>query len=762
MKRRVEFWVTGVVQGVGFRPFVYGLAARLGLAGTVANTDRGVLIEVEGEDRAINAFRSELRASPPPLAQVDSVQERNLDACGATSFTILTSVSQADRTVFISPDYAVCPECLRDMRNPADRRYRYPFVNCTQCGPRYTIIRDLPYDRSRTTMAPFVMCADCQREYESPENRRHHAEPTCCPRCGPRVWLADDAGSQQVCDDPVGAVITLLAGGAVVAIKGLGGFHLACDATSEEAVATLRARKVREQKPLAVMVRDMGAATLIAEWSGKAENLLGDKASPIVLGRKRANSGIAPGVAPGVEHFGVMLPYTPLHHLLMEGPYRGLVMTSGNRSDEPIAHDNEKAVAQLAGIADAYLMHDRAIHIRTDDSVIRLAGEKTMFLRRSRGYAPSPVKLPMSTNCGEVVAVGAEMKNTVCFTRKGFAFLSHHLGDLRNSETYDAFLQALTHLAGALNVHPKTIACDRHPDYLSTRYAEETGWPLVRVQHHHAHIASVLAEHGRTGRAIGVAYDGLGWGENGEVWGGEWLLCDLSGYRRVGHLSLTAMPGGDAATRHPDRMAYAFLKDAFGENADELAEALLPTLSPEDRASLRTIVDRDGLSPRTSSMGRLFDAASALLGICTVNAYEGQGPTELEAHALTAAPGGGHYDYQIRVSSDGMLVVETPRIIQELVMERAAGRSPARCAARFHSTVARFTADMCARIREESGLNTVALSGGVWANALLLQETLPLLEDAEFEVLLNTLVPPGDGGVSLGQAAIAAWSMQCA
>ncbi len=389
------------------------------------------------------------------------------------------------------------------------------------------------------------------------------------------------------------------------------------------------------------------------------------------------------------------------------------------------------------------------------------AGDRAVLPRRPRGEAPITVELPVNTDAGEVLAVGAEMKNTVCFTRKGTAFLSHEIGDLRDSAAYDAFLEALEHIEGSLGVPPEKIACDTHPGYLSTRYAEESGRPLVRVQHHHAHIASVLAEHGRTDTVIGVAYDGLGWGEKDEVWGGEWLLCDLAGYRRAGHLSLTAMPGGDAATRHPERMAYAFVRDAFGEEAEGRASTLLPGLSPEDRANLAAIAARAGLSPRTSSMGRFFDAASALLGICTTNTYEGQAPIALEACALTAAGGAGHYEYKVHVPSSGAFVVDTPCVIRELVSDRADGQSPDCCAARFHSTVAHFTVDVCGRIREETGLSTVALSGGVWANALLREETLGLLAAAKFEVLTNQLVPAGDGGVSLGQAAVAAWSMQC-
>ncbi len=745
--RRIRVRVTGAVQGVGFRPFVYSLAARLGLAGHVLNDSNGVEIELEGKNGLVNRFLGELEASSPPLAIISSVSAEELEPAGGESFEIRASVRQDRRAVLVSPDYATCPDCLRELDDPADRRHRYPFTNCTNCGPRYTIITDIPYDRARTTMSVFEMCPDCRADYEDPSNRRFHAEPTCCAACGPKVYLADRTGSPVGCADPIGKCRELLAAGSVVAVKGLGGFHLACDASNDEAVAGLRSRKTREEKPLAVMVRDLDTAESIAMMTREEREALPGKERPILLLKKRDGHGLSELVAPKSATFGVMLSYTPLHHLLMKGPYPALVMTSGNMTDEPIAHRNDDALGRLSEIADFFLLNDRDIHIRTDDSVARFSAGAVRFLRRSRGYAPFPVALPEGLSRNVILAVGPELKNTVCVTRNGSAFVSHHVGDLKNAPAYASFLQAVDHLSNMLDVAPAAVAHDTHPAYLSTKYAKECGLPAVEVQHHHAHIASVLAERGIDERVIGVSFDGAGWGDDGHVWGGEFLTCDLASYRRHGHLEYQPLPGGDATSRKPYRMAYVYLRDA----------GPLPDLDEQERKTLDRMIERSFNTPLTSSAGRLFDAASAILNVCAVNTYEGQAPMELEA----ACAGDENGSYRARIDDGSPFIVRASDIIARLVEDMRTGTPVETCAARFHNSAAQVILEGCRTIRDREGISRTALSGGVFANGYLLEKTKALLEEDGFDVLLNTIVPAGDGGVSLGQAAIAARRLSC-
>lgn len=756
--------VRGVVQGVGFRPFAHALALRLGLGGFVQNEPAGVEMELEGPDAAIAAFLSHLSSSPPALARIREIRTSELAPLGEARFTIRASAQDGGRNVLISPDIAVCPACLRELRDPNDRRYRYPFINCTHCGPRYTIIHDLPYDRARTTMADFEMCCDCRAEYHDPADRRFHAQPTCCPACGPHVELfsSDSHGGALTHEEAIAASVKYLADGAVLAVKGIGGFHLACDARNPEAVRRLRTRKHRDMKPFALMVRDLAEAEHICYVDDRARTILEGRERPILLLRKRDGHGLAEEVAPRSECFGVMLPYTPLHHLLLDGPCAVLVMTSGNITDEPIAHRNEEALSRLASLADAFLLHNRGIHIRTDDSVARMVAGKVRFLRRSRGYAPFPVQLPFQTSDQDVLAVGGELNNTICLTRGRDAFLSHHIGDLQNVPAYEAFLQAVEHLQDVLVVTPGAVACDLHPGYLATRYARECGVTLVGVQHHHAHAGSVLAETGYTDKVIGVIFDGMGWGNDDTPWGGEFLVCDLADFHRVGCLEPVAQPGGDAAARKPPRMAYSFLRAAFGDQADALANELLPDFAETELRAVRDMIQRGLNSPLTSSMGRLFDAASALLSICSENTYHAQAPMELEAYAACAEDETGSYSVHIGQAPGNHLIVRTSDLIRELVSDFRRGSSVETCAARFHHAVARFTLEVCTRIRENTGLSTVALSGGVFANAVLVERTVPLLEGKGFNVLLNAEVPAGDGGISLGQAAIAAWRLACA
>ena len=759
MNTRMHIAVSGAVQGVGFRPFVYGLAARLGLAGFVFNEPRGVTIELEGPREAIDAFLAGLESSPPPLARIERIETAEIAAAGETGFRIRDSGAYGERSVLVPPDLATCNDCLREMADPSDRRHRYPFINCTNCGPRYTIIQDLPYDRARTTMAEFAMCPDCRAEYEDPANRRFHAEPTCCPVCGPRVWLSDRHGAQVPCEEPITEAIARLSEGAIVAIKGLGGFHLACDAANPEAVALLRARKHRDLKPFALMVRDTAAAEAICRFSCAAERRILESAErPIVLLDKRSGHGLAEGVAPRNPSFGVMLPYTPLHHLLMEGPFRALVMTSGNLSDEPIAHINEDALERLAELADCFLLHNRGIHIRTDDSVVRVIAGHVRFLRRSRGYAPFPVKLPFDTAGHEILAVGPELNNTVCITRGEYAFLSHHIGDLTNLAAYESFLQGIDHLQNVLDVHPGVIAHDPHPAYLSTRYVREQDATKVPVQHHHAHAVSALVEAGHPGPAIAVSFDGLGWGADDLLWGGEVLIVhDYAQYERAGHLEAVPQPGGDAAAKETPRMAFAYLHAALGDGAIALCRDWFPEYAGQFPV-LAQMIARGVNCPRTTSMGRLFDAAAALLGICQYNTFHAQAPMELEAQASLASDEHGFYDAGLACGGDGVLVIQGGGIIRALVEDRRRHVPVPVCAARFHNAIAHATLAACERLRIRCGLPDVALSGGVFANRFLTERLVSLLERQGFTPLLNAAVPPGDGGISLGQAAAAAWS----
>jgi hydrogenase maturation protein HypF len=762
MTKRLRLNVRGSVQGVGFRPFVYGLASDLGLAGFVRNEPRGVEIELEGADTAIDLFLSALTTSPPPLARIQAIRTEELIPRGEVSFVIRKSAQTGERTVFVAPDQATCEACLRELRDPNDRRYRYPFINCAHCGPRYTIIQDLPYDRGATTMAAFAMCPACRAEYENPANRRFHAEPTCCPVCGPQVELLDASG-QRVCarEQALEAALAQLQAGKILAVKGLGGFHLACDAANAEAVRELRRRKQRDLKPFAVMPRDIHAAERFCKIDAEGRAALLAQERPIILLPKQSEHVLAEEVAPRSATFGVLLPYTPLHHLLLDGPFAALIMTSGNLSDEPIAFTNEDALARLAGLADGYLLHNRNIHIRTDDSVARVIVHKPRFLRRSRGYAPFPVALPADTAGNEILAVGAEMNNTIAVTRNGQAFLSHHIGDLDNLAAYESFLQAVGHFKNLLAVEPCVVACDLHPNYASTRFARQCGLPIMPVQHHHAHVASVLAEHGRTGKVIGVSFDGMGWGEDATAWGGEFMICDLGGFERVGRLEPVPQPGGDAAAKRPMRMGYVYLRRAMPEDADARARELMPAFEDAEMRLVNQIIARRVNCPMTSSMGRLFDAASALLGVCCENTFHSQAPMELEARA-SEAPNEERFYGAVHEGSSDAGVFCAAEIIRGLVEDVRRGTPVPVCAARFHNAIAQFTLTLCEKIRNRSGLSTVALSGGVFANAFLTERLDALLKRNGFEVLLNALVPAGDGGISLGQAAVAAWRRSCA
>lgn len=736
MRRNIR--VEGVVQGVGFRPFVYTLANRTGVAGRVGNDAAGVFVEVEGTTAQVDAFLAALAERPPPLAVIERITATDTTPTGATSFEIAPSDTGGPRHALVSADTATCDDCLRELADPADRRHGYPFINCTNCGPRFTIVRDVPYDRPATTMAAFPMCDACAAEYHDPADRRFHAQPTCCPACGPRLRLEDRDGAEQP-GDPVTAAADALRGGRVLAVKGLGGYHLAVLASHEDAAATLRERKHREDKPFAVMVSDMDVAKGLCE----VDELLASRRRPIVLLPRRATAAIAPSVAPGNRSLGIMLPYTPLHHLLLRAVAAPIVLTSANISDEPIAYRDDDAHHRLAGIADLFLTHDRPIHIRTDDSVVRAFRGKETVLRRSRGHVPEPVTLRWSAP-RPILACGAELKNTFCLAKGHHAFLSHHIGDLENYETLRSYVEGIAHFQRLFDITPALVAHDLHPEYLSTKHAKELDLELVGVQHHHAHIASCLADNNEPGPVIGVAFDGLGYGTDNTIWGGEFLIADRAGFDRANHLTPVPLPGGTAAIRQPWRMTAAYL-DAAGIPPDGLDVFRRNENHWHDVLAIA----RGGTnSPLTSSAGRLFDAIAALLGLRDTINYEGQAAIELEQ--LADPTERGTYPAEVEETVHGA------DLVRAAADDLRAGVAPPVIAARFHNGVADAITRTCQQLRDTTGLTTVALSGGVFQNLLLLNGCVDRLEAAGFRVLTHHRVPTNDGGISLGQAVIAA------
>ena len=754
MIKRARAAVQGIVQGVGFRPFVYQLALRHGLSGYVANTPVGVEIEVEGEEGAIRAFASEVSAGHPPLAYIARIGWEEIRPTNEPSFVIRESQTGTERSALISPDVCICSECLSEMRDPANRRFRYPFINCTNCGPRYTIIMDIPYDRVSTTMRAFTMCRACQEEYDNPGDRRFHAQPNACWKCGPRMSLHEPDGKVILCDDPIRKGISLLEKGAILAIKGLGGFHLAVDACNHAAVVRLRKRKQREEKPLAVMVKDLDAACAIAHVSDQEAGLLCSRQRPIVLLKKRRSHGLSPQAAPRNRYLGIMLPYTPLHYLLMEGRFKALVMTSGNMTEEPICIDNETALSRLKGIADYFLMHNRDIHVRSDDSVIKVVGGVPRQIRRSRGYVPMPIFLPDEmADLPSVLAVGGELKNTICLTKGNRAFLSQHIGDMENLETFDFFSLTVSHLKRILEIEPVIMAHDLHPDYLSTRFAREQGQcPVIPIQHHHAHIVSCMAEHGLTGPVIGVAMDGTGLGLDHHIWGGEIILADLTSFQRKAHLEYVPLPGGDAAARHPWRMALVYLYQAFGEGLFDLSIPFVQSLNVQEASLVLQMALKGINSPLTSSCGRLFDAVSALVGLRKSIAYEGQAAVELEM--AQTGKDQGVYPWGADLI-DGVWVIKTNEMIRAMVEDIRRGGGRGLVARRFHNTMLRMLTQLCVHIREETGINQVAASGGAFQNATLLAGLARSLETEGFHAYAHARVPSNDGGLCLGQAVCA-------
>ncbi len=741
--------VEGIVQGVGFRPYVHRLACELGLSGTAHNFTGGVQIDVEGSLAAVEEFTRRLPLEAPPIAVIERMDEEPIPARGLTDFVITPSQEQEGGPIFVSPDVGVCADCRREMADPDDRRFRHPFINCTNCGPRFTIIESVPYDRPRTSMAHFEMCEDCRREYEDIGDRRYHAQPVACLACGPTLTFV--CGEQtEGGEAALRAAREMLLNGQIVAVKGLGGFHLACDADNEHAVQRLRERKFREAKPLAVMTLDLDTARSFVEISDEAAALMASPHSPIVLVPKRDDAPLAPSVAPDTGTYGVMLPYTPLHILLLQNlDIRALVMTSGNLADEPLCTDNDEARERLADIADGFLLHDRDIFVGCDDSVVRPTARGPIVFRRARGYVPFPVRL--ADEVRPVLAVGAHLKNTFCLTSGRNAFLSQHIGDLSNVPALSFFERSLAHLESVLQVAPEAIACDLHPDYLSTRAAErladERDLPLHRVQHHHAHLAACLADNHESGPAIGLVCDGTGLGDDGTIWGCETLVGDASGYERFAHLRYVPVPGGERAIDEPWRMALVYAMEALGpEFADMVHRA-----NHADRRVILEMIERGVNCPLASSAGRLFDAVAALLDLHTHAEYEGQGPIHLEAIAERGQPG---YDFDITKSDEGYILDPLP-IIRGLLQDVNALVARPRIAGRFHTSFVMMLAEIATIAARERDLTTVALSGGTFNNAIVVEELMTELERRGLRPLIHQSLPPGDGCLSLGQAMVA-------
>lgn len=789
-RRRVT--VRGVVQGVGFRPFLYTLATALDLTGHVTNTGEGVVAEVEGTPLAVARFCARIAEEAPPLAQVESVHDQEVPAIGGSGFSIVSSRADGPVRTLVSPDTATCAACLAELADPSDRRHRHPFITCTHCGPRFTIVTGLPYDRDHTTMADFPMCPECAREYTDPGDRRFHAQPVACPSCGPRLRLVvapeapglrprvvfaadpnDRSLSGPLAEDPVAEARELLSSGAILAVKGLGGYHLACDATNTATVELLRRRKARGDKPFALMARQIEDVEHLVHVGTEERDLLSGSIRPIVLLRRRAVPSARPGapspshaVAPGSPDLGVMLPYTPLHHLLLGLPGdegtspRLLVMTSGNFAGEPIVTDDDEALDKLAHLADAWLTHDRPIHVPCDDSVVRICDGEHLTLRRSRGHAPLPVTLPVPVR--PALAVGGDLKNAFCLGQGHKAWMSAHIGDMDDLATQHAFACAEEQLETITGVRPGLLAADRHPGYHSGQWAgrHASGRPLVRVQHHHAHVAAAMAEHGLDGSrpVIGVAFDGTGYGDDGAVWGGEVLLADYDGFTRHAHLAYVPLPGGDAAVRRPYRMALSHLHAAGVAWAGDLPCVL--ACPPDELRVLETQLAQGLNCVPTSSMGRLFDAVSSLAGICHRAGYEAQAAIELEAAAVAALDAGaGGYSFTLSApgpDAAGPLTADPAPVIAAVVDDVRAGTAATLVAARFHSAVARLVHSVCTTARERHGLETVALTGGVFANTLLSSACTQALREDGFTVLRHHRIPPNDGGLALGQLVVAA------
>ncbi len=753
-RSRVRVRVTGTVQGVGFRPYVYRLATELGLSGSVLNDERGVLIEAEGPSGAVAELIERLPREAPPLASIERLEREQLPAIGESGFRILASERAGDADAPVSADTATCADCLTELFDPADRRHRYPFINCTNCGPRFTIVRGTPYDRPLTTMAGFRMCPACQAEYEDPLNRRFHAQPNACPECGPQLSLLGPDGSPiAVREGALHVAVAALREGAIVAIKGLGGYHLACLASDDHAASTLRARKHREDKPFALMAVDLEAARELVELGEQEEAFLLGRERPIVIAPRRGGAAVAEAVAPRSGELGVMLPYSPLHHLLLADVGQPLVMTSANVSDEPIAYRDEDALERLGGIADLFLIHDRPIETRTDDSVLRAVARRgpPLLIRRSRGWVPRDIELPL-TAARPLLACGAELKSTFCVAKGTRAWVSHHIGDLENYETLRSFTAGIDHFQRLFAVRPAIVVHDMHPEYLSTKYAlERDELEPLAVQHHHAHLAACLAEHGARGPAVGAIYDGTGFGTDGTIWGGELLIGDLAGFERPGHLWPVRLPGGPRAVREPWRMACAWLQESLGGRPPAPAP-IAAEIDERQWRQVGSLLEGGVASPLTSSMGRLFDAVASLCGLRQTVNYEGQAAAELEA----ACDPDEHDFYPLHLlREDGRLLLDARETVRAVLDDVRAGCSPATVAARFHNAVASATSSALVLLAAERGIDVAVLAGGSFQNRVLLERVSANLRQSGLRVLVPNRLPPNDGGIAYGQAAVA-------
>ena len=749
--KRARYLFTGIVQGVGFRPFIYRLAMRQGLTGFVQNRPDGVLTEVEGTPKAIASFFSSVGQELPPLANITNISSSDISIMGDTEFRIIVSDNEGQGDVHIAPDSTVCADCLKELFDPADRRFRYPFINCTNCGPRLTIINDIPYDRVHTSMACFPLCFKCRAEYENPANRRFHAEPNACPVCGPQLELRDTEGKIISCESPLEKAIELIIAGNVLAIKGLGGFHLCVDATNDEAVKKLRSRKYREEKPLAIMVRDIEQARQIAEINDEEKALLSSVQRPIILLKKKKNTLISTLVAPSVPNLGIMLPYAPLHYLLLKNKLLSLVMTSANQVDEPICISNREAQSRLKGIADYFLVHNRDILVRCDDSIAFVTGGKSQLLRRSRGYAPRPLILKESYQA--VLALGPQLKNTQCILKDNFAFLSPHIGDMETPQARDFFHESLTLMKRITQSDPQIIACDYHPAYYSTQVAQEfKEVRVVHVQHHHAHIVSCMAENQIDGDVIGLAMDGTGYGLDGNAWGGEFLIVNSTQFKRFGHLEYFVLPGGQKAIHEPWRIGVSLLKQTYGQSWPEIASRLKLAPDQTNFELLDKIMETKLNSPLSSGMGRLFDGVAAIMGLRRKVSFEGQAAMELEAKAELT---GQVLPFNILRNHDDSYILGVSAAIRAIVDNILSGKSMEETASAFHATLTAAFVSMSLEMRKTTGINRVALSGGCFQNRILLEGTVAKLKKNSFDVYYHSQVPANDGSLSLGQAVIA-------
>jgi hydrogenase maturation protein HypF len=739
----------GVVQGVGYRPFIHRLAQELGLSGYVLNSSKGLLIEVEGNTENVEAFIESAMTTSPPLAVVRDSAVELLEPKGYRGFEIRQSEKIDTEFTLVSPDISVCDDCLRELFNPDDRRFRYPFINCTNCGPRFSIIEDTPYDRPLTTMAEFKMCDDCSREYSDLSDRRYHAQPDACGVCGPHILLKDHDGPVD-CSDAARKSSGLLLDGRILTVKGIGGIHLMCNASDSEAVEKVRQIKQRARKPLALMCKSVERTREFCEVNEREQALLESPERPIVLLKKLETPQISQLVAPGNAYLGVMLPYSPLHYLLLDDERLvAIVATSANIADEPIARDEGELHLSVKKMADYFLDHNRPIYNRCDDSVVEVVGKATVMMRRSRGYAPLSMRIP--GNAKQVMALGAEERNSVCLTKDGWAYLSQHVGDLKSAEAFEFFLEALERLKKIFKIEPELVVHDMHPEFLNTKYARHLKIPLLPVQHHHAHIASCMAENAITDKVIGIALDGTGYGTDGHIWGGEFMVADLTSFERVAHLAYTPMPGADLAVKEPQRMAASFLYSAYGDDIFDLDLDVLKRTGEEKLKLIVQMIKQNVNSPLSSGCGRLFDAVASLLGVCDKISYEAQGPIELEVISDAKEKTLYNYDFQ---TEDDTMIIGPGQIFRGVVNDIKNGVTPAVISGRFHNTVVDFSVETAKRIREKDRLDKVALSGGVFQNRLLLEKMLQRLENESFRVYINSNVPPNDGGISFGQAAI--------